>query len=212
MILAILPSVLGPIETTPGTNMRMAAWGIALVASVAFSLSAAASLRVLLIKAKYDIGIKGIVERWVDTTTVDPTNDDVALALDPGQVKSDYANAYFGRQANPTDSALMSIREQSQSKAKWLRGSQWASVVGIVLLGALLGTLVGARFDPVAPQKLPPHSTPSRQELQSTAVSDHPAVKEPEAIKMIATPLESLLGSGDSQYQTRLSKWMIGSA
>jgi hypothetical protein len=196
VILAILPSVLVPIQTTPGANIRLAAWGIALVGTLAFSLSAAASLGVLLVKSKVDVGIKGIVERWVAVTANGPVTADEGTALAPAQVESDYVNAYFGREATSEKSALLSLRKQHQSKAKWLRRSQWTSVIGILLLGALLATLVGARFGTVAPQKTPPPSVPASHKSQPKAEAAPPAELRLAGVSMSATPLEALLGSG----------------
>ena len=139
VILAILPSVLDPIARTPGPCLRLSAWIVALVSAVALASGSAASLMVLLIRNQLDVGMDKIVQRWVDTTTG-------SFKMIPGQVLSDYANAYFGRAATERASVLLALKAQGDSKASWLRISMWLSAAGIVLLGALLAILVGGRI------------------------------------------------------------------
>lgn len=139
VILAILPSVLGTIGSTSGHRLVLACWATCAVSAIALAFGAACSLTVILTRLQLDVGTAGIVNRWVNATSKSP------IEMKSVQVQADYVNAYFGRSTDPCQSALMALRDQSQTKAQWLRRSMWSSAVGIILLGALLAMLVAGR-------------------------------------------------------------------
>lgn len=140
VILAILPVIIDPITSTRNSGLRNAAWALAMTTVILLVGAVFFAVKTMAVRSVLEVPISDLQSRWISWSSALPN------APDRAQVLSDYVNSLFGREPIPTESALLSLRSESEDRARFLRQSVWLSLGGFVALGSLIIVLMASRM------------------------------------------------------------------